>query len=129
MIGSLLQAARTDAALIASSGGFSVTATLSTPDGSISIPVMGLGTGTWMVFDDLRSGKAVNSTSNSFDIPVSQLIAGTYPYQQSNGMVNIVGHKVTVIDPTGNMAGSFIVTEQHPNATFGLIVCILGKSS
>jgi hypothetical protein len=129
MNGSLFQAARNDAATIASSGGFSVTATLTTPDNSVSLPVTGLGTGTWIAFDDLRSGKVVNSTSNSFNISVNQLIAGSYPYKQINGMVNLVGHKIVVIDETGSMGGTFTITEQHPNATFGLIICILGRQS
>lgn len=127
MEGALLQHARGMAAAIATSGGFIVTATLSTPDNTTTLAVTGLGTGTWMVFDDLRQGKPVNSTSNSFDIPVTQLIAANYPYLV-NDRVNLLNHKVTVTDESG-MAGTFVISEQHPNATFGLIICILGRSA
>lgn len=126
MIGNLLETARADAAKIASAGGFQVSAVLSTPDNSISLPVTGLATGTWMVFDDLRQGKPVNSRSNSFDIPITQLIAGNYP-GVVNGRCNLVGHKITVTDG-GGMAGNFVITEQHPNTTLGLAVCLLGKA-
>lgn len=128
MIGNLFQAARLDAARFASDpGGFGVTAILTTPDGLTSLPVTGLGTGTWMVFEDIKTGKPTNSTSNSFDIPIDQLIAGNYPYQQ-NGRPYIVGHTVIVSDGAG-MAGTYKITEQHPNATLGLLVCILGRSA
>ncbi len=125
-VGSLLKTARADAAKIASAGGFQVSAILSTPDNATSLPVTGLGTGTWMVFDDLRQGKPVNSRSNSFDIPISQLITGNYP-GVVNGRCNLIGHKITISDDAG-MAGSFVITEQHPNTTLGLAVCLLGKS-
>lgn len=124
--GALLQHARGLAAQIVTSGGFTITAMLSKPDGTNPIAVTGLGTGTWMVFEELRQGKPVNSTSDSFNIPVSQLIAAGYPYL-INGRVNLLKHKITVTD-TGGMAGTFEITEQHPNATLGLVICILGKS-
>lgn len=127
MEGALLQHARGMAAAIATTGGFTVTATLITPDNTITLEVTGLGTGTWMVFDDLRQGKPGNSASNSFDIPVSQLIAANYPYL-SKGRINLLKHKVTVTDNAG-MAGTFVIDEQHPNSTLGLIICILGRSA
>lgn len=127
MIGNLLKTARADAAKIASAGGFQVSAVISTPDGITALPVTGLATGTWMVFDDERQGKPVNSRSDSFDIPVSQLIVAGYPYL-TNGRINLLKHKVIVTDDDG-MAGTFVITEQHPNATLGLIICILGKST
>ncbi len=125
MIGNLLETARADAAKIVSSGGFQVSATLSKPDGSNPLAVTGLATGTWMVFDDNQQGKAVNSRSNSYTIPVAQLIAANYPYV-TTGRINLLQHKITVVDG-GGMAGNFVITEQHPNTTLGLIVCLLGK--
>lgn len=128
MTGALLQHARTLIGKIAgdAKGGFSVTATLSTPDNVTTLEVTGLGTGTWMVFEDLRNNKPVNSFSNSFDIPESQLIAGGYPYKNARGLISLKDHKVTVTDDAG-MAGTFEISEQHPNATTGLIILILGK--
>lgn len=127
MTGNLLQAARADAAKIATSGGFTVSAIITTPDNVTSLAVTGLGTGTWMAFDDLRQGKVVNSTSDSFNIPVTQLIAGNYPYLV-NGRINLLKHKIIVSDGAG-MAGTFIIAEQHPNTTLGLVVCTLGRSA
>lgn len=128
MVGGLLQSARADAARFAADAinGFAVSATISNPDNSVSLAVTGLGTGTWMVFEDLRNNKPVNSSSNSYDIPEGQLIAGNYPYKNSRGIVSLKGHKVTVTDDKG-LAGTYEVTEQHPNATTGLIILILGK--
>lgn len=127
MFGSLLQAAKQDAARFASdTGGFAVTATLSKPDSTNPLVVTGLGTGTWMVFEDLRNGKPVNSISNSFNIPEVQLIAAAYPYKNTGGAISLVKHKITITDPNG-VVGNYEVTEQHPNATLGLIVLILGR--
>lgn len=128
MTGALLQHARGLAGKIAgnATGGFSVTATLSTPDNLTTFAVTGLGTGTWMVFEDLRNNKPVNSSSNSYNIPESQLIAAAYPYKNGRGIISMVGHKVIVTDNAG-LAGTFEITEQHPNATLGLIILILGK--
>lgn len=127
MVGNILQAARADAAKFVSAGGFQVSAVLSTPDGLTQLPVTGLGTGTWMVFDNLQSGKPVESSSNSFSISIGQLIAGSYPYLK-NDRVYVKGHQVIVSDGAG-MAGTFVITEQHPNATLGLIVCIISRKT
>lgn len=124
MEGNLLMAARADAAKIASAGGFQVSAVLSTPDNSVQLPVVGLGSGTWMVFENLQSGKIQNGTSNSFTIPADQLIIAGYPYLKGN-RCDLKGHYVTVTDTQG-MAGTFVINEQHPNTTLGLIPCILG---
>lgn len=125
MTGALLQHARGLAAAIATSGGFTVTAMLSTPDNATSLAVTGLGTGTWMVFEDVRQNKPVNSRSNSFDIPEAQLIAAGYPYKNGRGKIDLRNHNVTVTD-NGGMQGVFPITEDHYNATLGLVVVILG---
>lgn len=105
-----------------------MTAVLSNPSGSITLPVTGLGTGTWMSFDDMASGKAVNSSSNSFNIPLQTLIDNGYPYLKGN-IVDINNHKLTVIDTAGKMGGTFVVNESHPNTTLGLVICILGRKA
>lgn len=127
MVGNLLQHARGLAGIITTSGGFTVTATLSTPDNASTLQVTGLGTGTWMVFEDQRQNKPVNSRSNSFDIPEAQLIAANYPYKNGVGKVDLRKHKVIVTDDKG-MQGTFTITEDHYNATLGLVIVILGLS-
>jgi hypothetical protein len=128
MTGPLLQHVRGLAAAIATTGGFAITATLTTPDNATSLAVTGLGTGTWMVFEDMRQQKPVNSKSNSFDIPISQLIAANYPYGNLQGEPDLRKHKVIVTDD-GGLQGTFTIVEDHYNATFGLFVVILGKSA
>jgi hypothetical protein len=125
MTGNLYQLARQDAAKIVTAGGFQVTAVISTPDNSVSLTVTGLGTGTWVTFDDLNSGKIVNSSSNSITIPETQLIAAAYPYTK-NGRPNLIGHKVVLANSTGT-DGTYKISEQHPNATLGLMVCIISR--
>lgn len=129
MVGELLQHARGLAAAIATTGGFTVAATLSTPDNATSIAVTGLGTGTWMLFEDLRQNKPNNSRSNSFDIPVAQLIAADYPYKNANGKVDLRKHKIMVTDADGGLQGTFVVNEDRYNATLGLVVMILGATT
>lgn len=128
MVGGLLQHARGLVGQIAgdAASGFAFTAILSTPDNATTLVVTGLGTGTWMVFEDLRNNKPVNSSSNSYNISEAQLITAGYPYKNARGLISMVGHKVTVSDSSG-LAGTFKITEQHPNATTGLIILILGK--
>ncbi len=124
---SLLQQARADAAaFVSDTDGFGITATLTTPDNATSLAVTGLGTGTWMVFENIRQNKPVNSRSNSFDIPEAQLIAAGYPYKNA-GVVDLRDHKVIVTDD-GGLQGIFTISEDHYNATFGLIVVILGNA-
>lgn len=126
-IGALLQQVKKDAALFASAGGFQVDVIIQPKDRSTSLAVTGLATGTWMIFDDTRDGKATNSTSNHFDVPEQQLIDGGYPYKNSRGLISLVGHHITLNDGAG-MSGTFVVNEQHPNATTGLIILMLGRA-
>jgi len=125
--GALLQLARRDAALIASKGGFQLEAVLTNPSGSLSLPVTGLATGTWMTLDNLSDGKTVNTSSNHYDIPEAQLISGDYPYKkQGSELVKLIGHKITVTDEMG-LVGNFKIAECHPNRTLGLIICMLER--
>lgn len=129
--GSLLQAARADYAKIASAGGFEVSAILTTKSSiipAVSISVTGLGTGTWMVFDNMTSGKPTNATSDSFNIPEDQLIAAGYPYTKADGTISIKGHTIQVTE-NGSLGGLFVINEQHYNATLGMVIVILGKKS
>lgn len=130
-LGNLLQAARTDFARFASdvTGGFAITATISTPTTimpAVSLEVSGLGTGTWMVFDQMTSGKPVDSRSDSFNIPEVQLINAGYPYKNQSGDVYVKGHKITITDGE-SLSGTFVIASQHYNATLGLVIVILGK--
>lgn len=130
MVGGLLQAARADAARFAAdaTNGFAVTATLTTPGNSVTLAVTGLGTGTWMVLEDMRQNKPVDSRSNSFNIPEDQLIAAGYPYKNALGRPDLRNHKVIVGD-TGGLQGVFTINENHYNATFGLFITILGMAA
>jgi hypothetical protein len=127
MVGALLQQARKDAALIASKGGFQLEAVLTNPTNTLSLPVTGLATGTWLTLDNLSDGKSVDTSSNHFDIPEQQLIDGLYPYKKTGSeLADLKKHKITVTDSMG-LVGTFKINECHPNRTLGLIVCILER--
>lgn len=127
-LGNILKQAKIDAAKIAASGGFEVDVILTSPDAANSVTVTGIGTGTWMTFDDTEQGRSFNSSSNSIDIPEQLLIDAAYPYKNSKGYVDLEKHTVHLNDEA-SMTGKFVINEVHPNATLGLIVCILGKKS
>jgi len=49
----------------------------------------------------------------------------SYPVRNINGEVQLRGHKITTKDSTG-VDKNYIITENFPDETIGMIVCILG---
>jgi len=125
MSGKLLLQARKDVIKIASSGGFQEDILISTKDGSIELAVKGLSSGHHQQFD--TEGNPVNAHSTHCTITEQSLIDGAYPYKkQSNGRIDLVHHKIMMKDNT-QTERMYVINEQRPNTTTGLIVCILGR--
>ncbi len=123
--GKILAQARIDAAKFTDAGGFQVDVTLTTKDGSVSVTTTGTGSGRWVLFDN--EGNGVNAGKNSVRFAESTLNAANYPVRNSNGKVAMRGHKVSYLDANGILQ-NYVIEEVFPNATLGLIICIMGDS-
>lgn len=124
--GKILAQARIDAAKFTESGGFQVDVTLTTPDGSVSVNVTGTGSGRWVMFDN--EGNGVNAGKNSIRFAESTLNNAGYTVRsQKNGKVNLYHHKVSFLDANGKLQ-KYLIEEVFPNATTGLIICMMGDA-
>ncbi len=123
MAGNLLKQARKDALTINKAIGWEEDILLSTPDQSLKINLKGIHTKHHLSIDDL--GQRVNSKNAHILIDEKDLISSSYPYRNQTGNVALIGHYVDVADSNGDIK-KFIINENWPSETFGLIVCILG---
>ncbi|HTH58247.1 MAG TPA: hypothetical protein VL728_19510 [Cyclobacteriaceae bacterium] len=117
----LIDQARLDVQQIIA-GEFSVMATFTTPDNSVTqtIPVIHTKHHTSINTEGIR----VNSRNASLSFYENSLTG--YPVRSSKGNVSMKGHSVKVKDSTG-VDKNYSVTEQFPDETLGLIVLILGS--
>lgn len=71
-------------------------------------------------------GNAVNSKNAHISFAEETLTDENenYPVRNVNGDVDLKSHKITVADSTGNLF-TYVVDENFPNETTGLIVCTL----
>jgi len=140
MAGNLLKQARKDALKINKAIGWEEDILLSTPDHSLSVKLKGIHTKHHLSIDDL--GQRVNSKNAHVLIDEKDLLNAfnsdfnndfntdfnsvkSYPYRNQTGNVALIGHYVDVADSNGDIK-KFIINENWPSETFGLIVCILG---
>lgn len=100
--------------------GWSTSITLTSPDG-FTITVMGLHTKHHLAVD--TDGQPVNSKNAHISLSEPSLIAKDYPVRKG-GEVSLTGHRVAVADSTG-IPCQYIISENYPDETIGLIVCLL----
>src|SRR4051812_17361543 len=67
---------------------------------------------------------AANTKTARVTIHEDALTALEYPVRDDNGEVNLINHRVTWTDITGE-AKTYVIWENFPNETTGLIVCLL----
>lgn len=123
MAGSILQAAMADAKKIVTSGGFEVEIGLSTPSGDMSLQTKGSHSKHHLSFD--TEGSQVSSKQAHVCVDEKVLSDNNYPVRNANGEVDLYKHKVVCADSSGVLK-NYVVREQFPNETLGLIVLILG---
>ncbi|WP_300440687.1 hypothetical protein [Christiangramia sp.] len=123
MSGSILQAAKADAKKIITSGGFEVDITLSTPSGDKTFLTTGLGSKHHLSFD--TDGMPMSSKQAHVCVDEQVLLDNDYPVRNANGEIDLYKHKVSFKDSSG-IVKSYVVREQFPNETLGLITLILG---
>jgi hypothetical protein len=73
---------------------------------------------------DSETGVRVNSKMASVTVSEGILIDASYPTRDANNEITLKGHRVSVADSSGNVA-EYMVSENYPDETLGLIVLIL----
>lgn len=125
MSGRILTLARRDAKRHIKSGGFEEDITLISSGASPqTLNTTGYHAKHHINFD--TEGNAVNAISGHVTVDEQILIDASYPYKNSIGEVHMIGHRVNVQDSTGNVF-NYIVRENRPDSTLGLITLILGN--
>ena len=122
MAGSLLQDARIQAKNYITEGGFESDINITTPDGAISLDITGWATKHHINFD--TDGAQINAKNAHICISEQVLADAGYPVRV-NEEIFLKNHRIIVKDSSG-VSKNYIIKENLPNETLGLIVCILG---
>lgn len=122
MSGRLLQLAKRDARRIITQGGFEENIELVNPNECLTISLTGFATKHWITFD--TDGSPINSSNIHVSISEQDLKDLNYPYRDNNGKVRLLNHKVNFKDSSGNIR-TYIISENFPDETLGIIVLIL----
>jgi hypothetical protein len=122
MSGALLNAAKKDTKLYVKEGGFQEDILLSTPSGDVTIQTTGLAAKHHINFD--TDGTSVNAKNAHICIDEEALQLAAYPVRVDEE-INLLNHRVTFKDSSG-INKKYIVKENFPDETLGLIVCVLG---
>lgn len=119
---SLLDTAREDLAIFTGDlNDFGIEITFITPDDVKTVIVVGYATKHHTKFDE--DGVRVSSKVASVSVMEKFLTDLGYPVRQ-NSEVNMVDHKVSFADSTGNVR-NYKITEMFPDESLGLITFML----
>ena len=122
MSGNLMQLARRDAKFFVTNGGFEESITMTTPSADKTFSLTGFATKHFINFDS--DGLPINSKNVHICIDENILISQGYPLRNAKDEVHLKGHIIAYPDSTGNIK-KYVVRENFPDETLGLIVCIL----
>ena len=121
---SIIEKAIADVKKITSdSNGFGVTMTITAPDSS-SVQFVGTYSQHHMSFD--TEGLMTSSKNAHCSVSESILTGLGYTVRNANNEVALLGHRINLTDSSGT-ARTYVVREQYPDETVGLIVLILGS--
>jgi len=123
MGGAILELAKRDAKRITTSLGFQESIVLMTPDKSTTLSLTGLASKHNLGFD--LDGNPVNSKTVHITIDENILVEAGYPVRNLKNEVHLLRHFVAYADSTG-VSKNYVVTENMPDETLGLITLILG---
>lgn len=106
---------------------WAVPMTFTTPDQATTVSINGLHT-KHLLEVKMDTQERVNSKKSSVSVSEADLVATGYPVRDMNtNEVALLGHLVSVKDSTGRV-WNYIVNQNYPDETLGLIVCILGDT-
>ena len=126
MAGILLNHIRKSASLYVTKGGFEETISISTPPNAtipVSIETTGLASKHWINYDE--NGVPIDTKNAHVCVSESEMLEKGLIVRNSNEEVYMIGYRISVRD-SSNQLKEYVVTQQHPNETLGLIVLILG---
>ncbi len=123
MSGKILDLAKRDSKHFIKSGGFQETITLTNVLGTQSISLTGFATKHHINFDSY--GLPINSKNAHVTIDENYLTNNGYVCRNSKGEISLQKHRVSFPD-SSNVIKNYIVKENFPDETLGLIVLILG---
>lgn len=119
---SLIEQAKKDIEQITSnSNDFGVSIILTSPSNQ-TITITGLHTKIHLGVD--TDGNVIQSKKAHISFSEQFLIDGNYTTRNTQQEVNLINHKVEVVDSTG-ISKKYIIQSAFPDETIGLICCIL----
>jgi len=124
-MGVLLEAARSDAKKYITEGGFESDITITTPSNFVPLTVLtttGWATKHHLNFD--TDGTQINAKNAHICLDEKTLKDAGYPVRV-NEEVRLINHQIIVKDSSG-IDKNYIIKENFPDETLGLIVCVLG---
>lgn len=123
MSGSIFELAKRDAKHFLQKGGFEENIVLTTPSGDKSLSLTGFATKHHINFD--TDGLPVNGKNAHVTVDEKYLVDNGYPVRNAKSEITLLKHKVSVPDSSG-LVKNYVVKENFPDETLGLIVLILG---
>jgi hypothetical protein len=108
------------------SDGFAVTMILTTPDGQTSAEVKGLSAKHNLGLDS--EGLIKSETNVHVSLSEKTLTDAGFTVRDAEGRVDLENYRVTVADSSG-VDYDYVVREQFPDSTIGLIVLLLNLSA
>jgi|SRR5690606_8918217 len=121
MSGKLMKMARKDAKTINKNIGWEEDVTLTTPDGLHSLITKMIHTEHHNSYD--TEGQKISSKNAHVLLCEDDLISAGYPYRNETTNIHLLNHKISVV--TDLSTKEFLVMENYPSETFGMIVLIL----
>ena len=118
-----LESARQDWKRFATAGGFEVDITIKTPDDLTTLDIKGIATKHHLSID--TDGRDASAKNAHVTIVEQDLVDESYPVRNSEGEVDLLNHKISYPDSTGNVK-DYVITRTYPDETVGIITCILG---
>lgn len=122
MEGSILIAAKADVKKYISAGGFESDIKITSPDGNDVLDLQGWASKHHLNFD--TDGTVINAKNAHICLSEQTLVDNAYPVRINDEIV-LRNHRIEVKDSSG-IVKKYIVKENFPDETLGLIVCILG---
>lgn len=104
--------------------GASIPMTITTPDGSTTADIRGLGMSHHLSFD--TEGQMVNTKQSHVSIHENVLIKAGYPVRNDKDVVSLHKHKIEFADHR-NVIKPYLIIQAFPDETLGGITCMLGE--
>jgi hypothetical protein len=120
---SLIQLAKRDSRHFVTKGGFETLITVQTPAQDKTETLTGFATKHWFSFD--TDGNPTNSKNVHVCISETDLVNLGFTVRKANGEISLLKYFISFADSSG-LTKKYVVRENMPDETLGLIILILG---